>query len=88
MPVEYVLLNPHNPMLFMGEEAAAESPFLFLWDWSGDLAERTREGRRKGSAQFSSFLTPELRTKFWFLDTDAGCAGHSRSRNRPRVNFS
>ena len=30
-----VLLNPHIPMLFMGEEAAAETPFLFFCDWQG-----------------------------------------------------
>lgn len=47
-----VLLNPHIPMLFMGEEAAAETPFLFFCDWQGEAAELTRDGRRKEFAEF------------------------------------
>lgn len=58
-----VLLSPHIPMLFMGEEAAADTPFLFFCDWSGELAEGTREGRRKEFAHFSAFSTPETRDK-------------------------
>lgn len=58
-----VLLSPHIPMLFMGEEAAAETPFYFFCDWQGEAAELTREGRRKEFAAFSAFATPELREK-------------------------
>ena len=58
-----VLLNPHIPMLFMGEEAAAETPFLFFCDWQGEAAELTREGRRREFAEFSAFSTPEMRDK-------------------------
>ena len=58
-----VLLSPHIPMLFMGEEAAAETPFQFFCDWTGDLAEGTREGRRKEFAGFKAFSTPEMREK-------------------------
>ncbi|WP_244547375.1 malto-oligosyltrehalose trehalohydrolase [Bradyrhizobium sp. Gha] len=58
-----VLLSPHIPMLFMGEEAAVETPFLFFADWSGEAAELTREGRRKEFAQFKAFATPEMRAK-------------------------
>jgi maltooligosyltrehalose trehalohydrolase len=56
-----VLLNPHIPMLFMGEEAAADTPFLFFADWSGEAAELTREGRRKEFAHFKAFSTPDMR---------------------------
>jgi len=56
-----VLLNPHIPMLFMGEEAAVETPFLFFADWSGEAADLTREGRRKEFAYFKAFSTPETR---------------------------
>jgi maltooligosyltrehalose trehalohydrolase len=59
----HVLLSPHIPMLFMGEEAAAETPFQFFCDWTGDLAEGTREGRRKEFAGFKAFSTPEMREK-------------------------
>lgn len=58
-----VLLNPHIPMLFMGEEAAAETPFLFFADWEGEAADLTREGRRKEFAHFKSFATPAMRDK-------------------------
>nr|WP_283810127.1 malto-oligosyltrehalose trehalohydrolase [Bradyrhizobium amphicarpaeae] len=57
-----VLLNPHIPMLFMGEEAAVESPFLFFADWTGEAAESTREGRRKEFSHFKAFSTPETRS--------------------------
>ncbi|CUT13684.1 Maltooligosyltrehalose trehalohydrolase EC 321141 [Bradyrhizobium sp.] len=58
-----VLLNPHIPMLFMGEEAAAETPFLFFADWSGEAAELTREGRRKEFAHFKAFSTSDMRAR-------------------------
>ena len=58
-----VLLNPHIPMLFMGEEAAAETPFLFFCDWQGEAAQLTRDGRRKEFAEFKAFSTPEMRDK-------------------------
>jgi maltooligosyltrehalose trehalohydrolase len=58
-----LLLTPHIPMLFMGEEAAAETPFLFFADWTGEAAELTREGRRKEFAHFPAFATPELRDR-------------------------
>jgi maltooligosyltrehalose trehalohydrolase len=47
----------------MGEEAAAETPFLFFCDWQGEAAELTREGRRKEFAHFKAFATPELRDR-------------------------
>ncbi len=56
-----VLLSPHIPMLFMGEEAAVDTPFLFFADWSGEAAKLTREGRRKEFAHFKAFSTPEMR---------------------------
>jgi maltooligosyltrehalose trehalohydrolase len=58
-----VLLSPHIPMLFMGEEAAAETPFLFFCDWHGEAADLTREGRRREFSHFASFSTPEMRDK-------------------------
>lgn len=58
-----LLLNPHTPMLFMGEEAAAETPFLFFADWQGEAAELTREGRSKEFAHFTAFASPEMREK-------------------------
>ncbi|WBQ19276.1 malto-oligosyltrehalose trehalohydrolase [Sphingobium yanoikuyae] len=52
-----LLLLPHIPLLFMGEEVGARSPFLFFTDFHDELADAVREGRRhefKGFAAFSS----------------------------------
>ncbi|UFW49041.1 MULTISPECIES: malto-oligosyltrehalose trehalohydrolase [Bradyrhizobium] len=56
-------LNPHIPLLFMGEEAAAATPFLFFADWTGEAANLTREGRRKEFAHFQAFSTPQMRNQ-------------------------
>lgn len=41
------LLLPQIPMLFMGEEWAATTPFPFFSDYGGELAEAVRRGRAK-----------------------------------------
>ena len=41
------LLSPQIPMLFMGEEWAATTPFPFFSDYGGELAEAVRRGRAK-----------------------------------------
>lgn len=40
-----LLLSPFIPMVFMGEERGATSPFLFFADYEGELAEAVRKGR-------------------------------------------
>jgi malto-oligosyltrehalose trehalohydrolase len=49
------LLAPAPPMLFMGEEFGAATPFLYFCDFEGELAIAVREGRRREFAQFSRF---------------------------------
>lgn len=49
------LLAPGIPMLFMGEEFAAKSPFLFFCDFGGDLREAVTQGRRREFARFAHF---------------------------------
>ena len=56
-----VALSPHIPLLFMGEESATTTPFLFFCDWEGELARGTRDGRRKEFSAFRAFSTPETR---------------------------
>jgi maltooligosyltrehalose trehalohydrolase len=48
-----LLLAPSPPLLFMGQEVAADSPFLFFCDFGPDLAEAVTAGRRR---EFSRFL--------------------------------
>jgi malto-oligosyltrehalose trehalohydrolase len=42
-----LLLSPHIPLLFMGEEYGETNPFLFFTDFHGELAKAVREGRRR-----------------------------------------
>jgi malto-oligosyltrehalose trehalohydrolase len=53
------LLCPQIPLIFMGEECASTSPFLFFTDHNPDLAEAVREGRRREFAHFSKFSDPQ-----------------------------
>jgi maltooligosyltrehalose trehalohydrolase/glycogen operon protein len=56
-----LLLAPFVPMLFMGEEWASRTPFLFFTDFPDeDLREAVREGRRKEFEAFSGFHGEEL----------------------------
>src|SRR6185369_6772303 len=41
------LLAPAPPLLFMGDEWGARRPFPFFCDFTGELAEAVRDGRRK-----------------------------------------
>ncbi|MEA3640420.1 MAG: alpha-amylase family glycosyl hydrolase [Lamprobacter sp.] len=56
-----MLLAPSPPLLFMGEEFDAESPFLFFCDFGPDLAEAVREGRRREFARSYGFTDPASR---------------------------
>ena len=49
------LLAPSIPMLFMGEEFAAKSPFLFFCDFGDELRQAVTQGRRREFAQFERF---------------------------------
>ena len=55
-----VLLCPQIPLLFMGEETASQSPFLFFTDHNAELAKAVREGRRREFSGFSQFSDPAL----------------------------
>lgn len=49
------LLSPQIPMLFMGEEFAASSPFLFFCDFGPELAQAVAKGRREEFKRFAAF---------------------------------
>ncbi|WP_223247394.1 malto-oligosyltrehalose trehalohydrolase [Sulfuriferula sp. AH1] len=53
-----VLLAPSPPMLFMGEEFAAATPFQFFCDFQGELALAVTAGRRREFAGFREFADP------------------------------
>ena len=50
-----LLLSPQPPLLFMGEEWGAATPFLFFCDLGPDLAQAVRRGRRHEFAGFPQF---------------------------------
>jgi malto-oligosyltrehalose trehalohydrolase len=54
-----LLLAPSPPLLFMGEEFSAATPFLFFCDFGTDLASKVTEGRRSEFARFAQFSSPE-----------------------------
>jgi maltooligosyltrehalose trehalohydrolase len=55
------LLSPFTPMLFMGEEYGEPAPFQFFTDHiDPEIAEATREGRRREFAAFAQFAGEEV----------------------------
>jgi maltooligosyltrehalose trehalohydrolase len=57
IPAAYacLLLSPQIPMLFMGEEFAASTPFMFFCDFGPELALSVSNGRRHEFKRFAAF---------------------------------
>lgn len=53
-----LLLAPHTPLLFMGQEWAAGSPFRYFTDHESDLGRKVTEGRRREFQRFAAFADP------------------------------
>jgi malto-oligosyltrehalose trehalohydrolase len=58
-----ILLAPSPPLLFMGEEFGADTPFLFFCDFEKNLATAVTEGRRNEFARFAPFNDPARRER-------------------------
>jgi maltooligosyltrehalose trehalohydrolase len=58
-----LLVAPETPLLFMGQEWAATSPFQFFTDHEPDLGAKVTEGRRREFADFSEFADPAARSR-------------------------
>jgi maltooligosyltrehalose trehalohydrolase len=54
-------LSPYPPLIFMGQEWAASTPFLYFTDHAGELGKLVSEGRRKefSAAGLNEGLAPE-----------------------------
>jgi maltooligosyltrehalose trehalohydrolase len=61
--IALLLLCPQIPLLFMGEECASRTPFLFFTDHHDELADAVREGRRGEFARFPAFADPAGRER-------------------------
>lgn len=55
---ELLLLNPMPPLLFMGQEWCASSPFPFFCDFDEGLAEAVRRGRLEEFSRFAALRDP------------------------------
>lgn len=58
-----LLLAPSLPLLFMGQEWGASSPFRYFCDFEPDLARRVTEGRRNEFARFAQFADAASRER-------------------------
>jgi maltooligosyltrehalose trehalohydrolase len=58
-----LLLSPYTPLLWMGQEWAATSPFLYFTDHPEELGRLVTEGRREEFSGFSQFADPALRER-------------------------
>jgi maltooligosyltrehalose trehalohydrolase len=61
--VTLLLTSPMTPLLFMGQEWAASTPFQFFTDFEPDLGRRVISGRRAEFRAFPEFATPEAASR-------------------------
>lgn len=61
--VTLLLVSPETPLIFMGQEWAATSPFLFFTDHNDVLGRQITNGRRQEFASFKKFSDPALRAR-------------------------
>ena len=55
-----LLLLPQTPLLFMGQEWAASTPFRYFTDHNAELGALVTEGRRREFASFAAFSQLEI----------------------------
>jgi maltooligosyltrehalose trehalohydrolase len=58
-----LITTPYTPMFFMGQEWAANTPFLYFTDHQDELGRGVTEGRRKEFAEFSDFRDSSIRQR-------------------------
>jgi maltooligosyltrehalose trehalohydrolase len=58
-----LLFLPYTPMLFMGQEFGASSPFQYFTEHDPELGKLVTEGRRREFSAFSAFADPATRER-------------------------
>lgn len=53
-----LLLGPSTPLIFMGQEFSASTPFAYFADYSGETANQVRDGRRRETLGFDPYADP------------------------------
>ena len=79
-----LLLCPETPLLFMGQEFAAATPFLYFTDHGPELGRAVTEGRREEFADFAAFAghtgrIPDPQAEDTFLRSKLDFADRSRN---------
>lgn len=72
-----LLLLPHTPLLFQGQEYFAPQPFQYFTDHEAGLGRLVTEGRRREFAPFSAFRDPRTRDR---IPDPQAAATYYRSR--------
>jgi maltooligosyltrehalose trehalohydrolase len=87
-----LLLTPLVPMLFMGEEFAASTPFLYFCDFGAELAAAVAAGRRREFQRFAAFTDaaaiariPDPNAAATFAASKLRWAERSQSPHRERL---
>ena len=87
-----LLLTPLVPMLFMGEEFAASTPFLYFCDFGPELAAAVAAGRRREFQRFAAFTDeaaiariPDPNAAATFAGSKLRWAERSQSPHRERL---
>lgn len=55
-----LLLSPYTPLLWMGQEWAASTPFLYFTNHNPELGRQVTEGRRAEFASFTAFSSEKV----------------------------
>jgi maltooligosyltrehalose trehalohydrolase len=83
------LLLPYTPLLFMGQEFAASTPFLYFTDHHAELGRLVTEGRRREFADLPALADPEQRERIpdpqslqTFLDSKLDLTERTRGAGR------
>ena len=58
-----LLMSPYTPLLWMGQEWAASTPFQYFTDHPEELGRLVTQGRRKEFRQFAAFSDPVARER-------------------------
>jgi maltooligosyltrehalose trehalohydrolase len=58
-----LLLSPYTPLLWMGQDWAATTPFLYFTDHAEELGRLVTRGRRDEFRHFAAFSDPALRAQ-------------------------
>ncbi|VTU17040.1 malto-oligosyltrehalose trehalohydrolase [Variovorax sp. RA8] len=58
-----LVFSPHVPMLFMGEEFEASTPFQYFCDFGPELAAAVSKGRREEFGRFAAFADEAARAR-------------------------